>query len=562
MSVLFLLAPAIIVLIAGYLFYSRYLARLLNLGSLQKTPAHERRDDVDYVPAKMPVLLGHHFASIAGAAPIIGPVLAAQYGWLPVYLWIVFGGVFIGAVHDFTALTASVRHGGMSIGTIIETYLGRKGKLLFLLFAWAALILVTAVFTRAVASTFAARGETATSSLFFIALALLFGVAVHRFKVPLWAASIVGGVMLLCCLYCGYFLPFPRIWSVRGGTDPMVVFWTVIISVYVFIASVTPVHILLQPRDYLNSFLLYAMLGVSIAAIFVSAPVTRGPAVTTFSVEGLGPLFPMLFISVACGAVSGFHSMVASGTTAKQLYKETDARPVAYGGMLIESLLAVIALISVVYVSRNVYLARLFGGPGGADPVGAFSEGVSYMMVSLGFGRDFGRVFIALAVSAFALTSLDTAVRLARFTFQEIFSFSDAHSTREKTGPGGDVARFLSNRYAATAITVSAAVGLLLTGEGLNLIWQLFGAANQLLASLALMAVTIWLSRLRKKTWFTFVPMVMMYVVTVSALGWKLAGSLRDGGFLTASIAAALILLAFALAVEYIRSCIRNSEKT
>ena len=545
MNTAILLAMAILALAGGYLFYSRYLSRILGLGSLEKTPAHTLRDGVDYIPAKMPVLLGHHFASIAGAAPIIGPVIAAQYGWVPVYLWILLGGIFLGAVHDFVTLVASVRNRGLSVGSIIERYLGPTGKLLFLIFAWATLLLVIAVFTRVVSATFVSQPQVATASILFMVLAVAFGVAVNVLRVPLWLATVVGVILLAGCLYGGGLLPFPRILEAGDGADPMLMFWFVALMGYIFVASVTPVNILLQPRDYLNSFLLYAMLGLSVVAIFVSRPEVAGPAITTFDVEGLGPLFPLLFVTVACGAISGFHSLVASGTTAKQLDRETDARPVAYGGMLIESLLAVIALLSVVYVSKETYLQRLFTEHG-KNPVEAFSEGISYFMISIGIGQEAGRVFIALTVSAFALTSLDTATRLARFTLQEMFQRGGE--------PRGAAALVARNRFVATAITAGAAFGLLMLGKGLSLLWQLFGAANQLLAALALMAATVWLARTGRRNFFTRIPMVLMMLVTLCALVLKLVESIRTGSWVITGIAVLLLGLSLALGVTYLRA--------
>jgi len=546
MNTAILLAVAMLALAGGYLLYSRFIARALGLGSLEKTPAHTMRDGVDYVPARMPVLLGHHFASIAGAAPIIGPVLAARYGWMPVYLWILAGGIFLGAVHDFVTLVASVRNKGLSVGSIIEKYLGSTGKLLFLLFAWATLLLVIAVFTSAVSKTFIKTPSVATASILFMVLAVAFGVVVNYLRVPLWIATVVGVVLLAGCLFGGYLLPFPRVIEAGTGPDPMMTFWFIALVGYIFIASVTPVNILLQPRDYLNSFLLYAMLGLSVVSIFISRPEVAGPAVTSFDVENLGPLFPLLFVTVACGAISGFHSMVASGTTAKQLDKETDARPVAYGGMLIESLLAIIALLSVVYVARETYLGRLYGAGGKANPIGAFSEGVSHFMVSLGIAQDYGRVFIALTVSAFALTSLDTATRLARFTLQEMFQRG-----REPRGAAAIISR---NRFVATAITAGAAFGLLMMGETLGLLWQLFGAANQLLAALALMAATVWLSRTGRGNLFTLIPMVLMYIVTLSALLLKLVSTVKAGSWFVAGVVVLLLGLALALGVTYLRA--------
>jgi carbon starvation protein len=504
MSAILFLGGGIAAFLVAYWLYAGRIARDLGLGQGDPTPAHTMADGIDYVPARMPVLLGHHFASIAGAAPIIGPVLAAQFGWAPVYIWIILGGIFLGAVHDFISLVASVRHQGRSIGTIIERYLGSHGKILFLLFAWATLILVVAVFTLVVAKTFVTTPAVATASVLFIILAVAFGIAVYRFKTNFALASVIGVILLGASLYIGVLFPFPRLFEITADGDPMVPFWQLILLGYIFVASVAPVNILLQPRDYLNSFLLYAMLGVALLAILVAPPTIQGAAFVAFNVEGLGPIFPILFVTVACGAISGFHSMVASGTTSKQLNREADARPIGYGGMLIESTLALLALLTAVSVSQSEHLALLKGGP-----VHVFSTGLANFMSALGIPFSLGLGFAGLAVSAFALTSLDTATRLARFTVQELAT---------RPGRPDEQQNLLArNRFVATALTVGAGASLIFSGQTMSL-WKIFGSANQLLAALALMAVTVWLAATKRKTIYTFVPMILMYLVTVCAL--------------------------------------------
>lgn len=531
----------LVLLLLGYRFYGTFVASRLGVGELQATPAHTMRDGVDYVPARRAILMGHHFASIAGAAPIIGPVLAAQFGWAPVFVWIIIGAVFMGAVHDFTSLVASVRHEGRSIGMIIERYLGRTGKLLFLLFAWSALILVIAVFTLVVARTFVTSPEVATASMLFILLAVAFGVAIYRLKVNFVIGSVVGVVLLGVCLYLGVLFPFPRLFPVEGDGDPMLQFWHVALLVYVFIASVLPVNILLQPRDYLNSFLLYAVVGLSVIAVFVAPPAIRGDAFIGLEVDKVGPIFPMLFVTVACGAISGFHSMVASGTTAKQLNREEDAKAVGYGSMLIESALALLALLTAVVVSRQEYSSLLLAS-GKANPVNVFSSGVAGFLSALGVPSHLGKGFAALAVSAFALTSLDTATRLARFSVQELAM---------KTGQTADRQNLLvRNRYVATGLTVGLAALLLLSGSTMT-IWRIFGSANQLLAALALMAVTVWLSARKRKSLFTFIPMVFMYIVTVSALVLQLIEFARERPVNVTLLAVVVVLLVLALLLAY-----------
>jgi len=503
MSSIILIVLAVICFIAGYTFYGRFISKRLGIDPSRKTPAHTMRDNVDYVPARAPVLLGHHFASIAGAAPIIGPITAAVFGWIPVFLWIILGSIFIGAVHDFTSLIASVRHKGQSIGKIIEEYIGEKGKRLFLIFAWATLVLIIAAFAILVAKTFVLTPAVATSSSLFIFLAIIFGLSIYRMNTPLIVATIVGVALLLTCVWLG--VKFPLVFtSVKSQGQ---VIWTWILLLYIFVASVTPVWILLQPRDYLNSFLLYLVLLGAFIGIFFTNPPVELPAFSSFidreTETKLGLLFPFLFVTVACGAISGFHSLVASGTTAKQLDREPHARPVGYGGMLIEGLLAVIALITVVSLSKSDYLTKL----GTETPIKLFSSGVGTFVEKLGIPENVGITFAALAISAFALTSLDTATRLGRFAFQEFF----------KSDNQTPVQNFLTNRFIATFCTVLPGGILALSGSYLT-IWPIFGSANQLLAALALLAGSIWLAKKGQKNEFLRYPMYFMFAVTLSAL--------------------------------------------
>ncbi len=524
MSAVVLLVLGIAAFIAAYALYGAFLARQLGVDPDRETPAHTLRDGVDYVPAKPAVLLGHHFASIAGAAPIIGPVTAAVFGWLPVYVWIVLGGIFLGAAHDFMALVASIRHEGKSIGEVVEEHLGRSGKSLFLVFAWSALILVIAVFADVVASTFIKNPPVATASLWFIVLALGFGIVAYRTRVPFWAASVAGVALLFGGLMAAQALPLDLVsWLEHGrGMEAAAAataakrIWLLILFLYVFIASVTPVQILLQPRDYLNSYLLFAMIGLGLLGVLVANPEIRFEASTGWHDEKLGSLFPVLFVTVACGAISGFHSLVASGTTAKQLDRESHARPVGYGGMLIESLLAILALVAVITMTQDRYAG--FFAPGGGGPVPAFSNGLGDFIATLGIPRDLAVSFVALAVSAFALTSLDTGTRLARFSFQEFFERHD----------GSRPSPLAANRYLATAVSIALAMALVfpemthpVTGQKVaawKMIWPIFGSANQLLACLALLAVSVWLARRARASWFALLPMVFMFAVTMTSL--------------------------------------------
>jgi carbon starvation protein len=491
-----LIILAIIFYLTAYKFYGNFITRKLKINSNNETPSHTMYDGVDYVPAKTPVLLGHHFASIAGAGPIVGPVIAAGFGWLPVYIWAILGSVFIGGVHDYTSIIASVRHQSKSIGYVIEKYIGISGKKLFLLFAWATLILVIAVFTIIVSNTFANIPSAGTSSILFMVLAIIFGLAIYRLKVPLWIASIFGIILLFLCIPAGQAFPL-QLSSFE---------WQLILFGYIFIASVTPVWILLQPRDYLNSYFLYALILGGIIGLFFFSPNLNMPAFATFSLDKVGYLFPALFVTVACGAVSGFHSIVASGTTAKQLNKETDGKLIGYGGMLIEGVLAVLSLVAVASLSNSQYLDIL----NNKGPVTAFSMGVASFIESiplLSISVPTATTFVALAVAAFALTSLDTATRLARYSFAEFFEISE---TKEQSF-------LVKNRYASTAITVGVGAALTLSGQSMT-IWPVFGSANQLLAALALLAITVWIANQKQNYLFTLIPMLFMFSITLTAL--------------------------------------------
>ena len=521
MNALWIVIISIIVFIVAYITYGSWLAKQWGIDPTRKTPAHEMNDGVDYVPTKPAVLLGHHFASIAGAGPINGPIQAAIFGWVPVLLWIVVGSIFFGGVHDFGSLFASVRHKGKSIGEVIHTNMGKKGMMLFSVFAWLTLLLVVAAFTNIVASTFASVPAAASSSLMFIVLAVAFGYAVYRKGLSLKIGTIVGVIALFLCVYLGYLFPL----QLSLNT------WIVIMMVYIFIASTAPVWILLQPRDYLNSFLLYAMIAGAVLGIVIFRPSIQLPAVTGFNVNGQ-LMFPMLFVIVACGAISGFHSLVASGTTSKQIDNEKDAKAIGYGAMLIEGVLAVIALVTAAYVSNGELTELLKGGP-----VNVFSSGVGTFMSKFGIPFDIGKSFVALAVSAFALTSLDTATRLGRFIFQEFFD-----------NPEKEKQSIFTNMYVSTAITVI--IGGYLAAGGYARIWPLFGSAIQLLAALSLLAVAVWLKKTGKNYHMLTIPMIFMLVVTLFALVLLIKSNLAAGNYILVVFPVLLFVLAIVLAKE------------
>jgi len=470
MNSLTLLLLGILLFLVAYATYGAYLAKHWGIDNERKTPAHTCRDDIDYCPANAKVLLGHHFSSIAGAGPITGPIAAAIFGWLPVYLWIVIGSIFVGGVHDWGSLFASIRHDGKSIGEIIRVNIGARGKMLFNIFAYLTLVLVVAAFTDICASTFAfdpakpellSGARAGTASILFIFLAMAFGFFVYRKGANLTLSSIIGVALLFFSIWIGYQFPILKLTKFE---------WDVVLIVYIFAASTMPVWFLLQPRDYLCSFLLYAMLAGAVIGILIVRPAMAIPASVGFTIgEGVKAqyLFPMLFVTVACGAISGFHSLVGSGTSSKQLSTEKDTKLVGYGAMLIEGILAIIALITVGYV---------VGAKG--TPAQIFAGGVSDFMSNFGIPVSIGTVFVILAFSAFALTSLDTATRLGRYLFQEMTARADGKKS------------ILNNMYVATAITVG--LSALLLSYGYQKIWPIFGSANQLLAGLSLLAVSAW----------------------------------------------------------------------
>ena len=528
MNSLTLLLISALILFIGYVFYGGYLAKKWGVDDTRKTPAHTKYDGVDYVPAKSPVLLGHHFASIAGAGPIVGPIQAAIFGWIPVALWVLIGSIFFGGVQDFGSLFASIRHEGKSIGEIIESNMGKKGKKLFALFAWLTLVLVVAAFANIVADNFVSTPQAASASIFFIVLAILFGIAVYRFKMPLIPASVVGVLMLFGCIYLGFLFPI----ALSKQT------WIILLMIYIFIASVTPVWILLQPRDYLNSYLLYAMIIGALLGIVILRPEIQMDGFIGFNVGGQY-LFPVLFVTVACGAISGFHSLVGSGTSSKQLYKESDAKKIGYGAMLIEGLLAIVALITVAYIS-NKQFGNLLGNGG---PVNVFSEGIANFMASFGIPFGIGKTFTSLAISAFALTSLDTATRLGRFIFQEFFD-TNGLNNKEATK-----ANPLSNMYVSTTITVVCS-GLLAV-MGYEKIWPIFGSANQLLAAIALMAIAIWLANSNKSFKEFIIPIIFMFIVTIVSLCFNIKANIGVN-YALVIIAVLLLVLAIILIKEAI----------
>ena len=567
MNGIVLLLIGIAVLVCGYILYGRWLCKQWGVGeSTEATPAHTLRDDVDYVPAPAPVLMGHHFSSIAGAGPITGPITAAAtgFGWLACVLWILIGGIFFGGVHDFGALFASVRHGGKSIGEIISANMSLRAKRLFVIFAYLTLVLVVAAFAAIVAGTFGvtydetgaltaagvANAQVAMVSLMFIVMAIIFGFAVYRKGVNMKIASVIGVIGIALCIVIGL-----NFYPVQLSTNA----WMYIVGLYIIVASVAPVWILLQPRDYLSSFLLYAMLALAAIAVFMGNP-SMDTLPLLNKADNATPVFPVLFTTIACGAISGFHSLVGSGTTSKQLDKEKDAKPIAYGGMLIECALAIMTLIAVAHAYSFNDTDLAFKGA-----TAIFGGGIASMIdPSRGTVYSVLYTLLVLTYSTFCLTSLDTATRMGRFMFQEFWLDGTKGETPQNvTG----YKKVLSNPYVATLITVF--LGITLGMNGYGKIWALFGSANQLLAALALLAIAAWLGNIGKKNAMCWIPMFFMLAVTLFSLGINTknqiglitAGGADWGPWVQAIVGVLLIVLAIVLAVEGVQTIFFKNKK-
>ena len=562
MNGILMMVIAIVVLGGAYLLYGRYLQNKWGIDPNAKTPAYELQDGVDYVPADTNVVFGHQFASIAGAGPINGPIQAAIFGWLPVLLWILIGGVFFGAVQDFASMYASVKNKGRTIGYIIEEYIGKLGKKLFLLFCWLFCILVVAAFADVVAGTFngftvpevagqavekiSANGAVAMTSILFIFEAVALGMILKYAKLNKWVNTVIAIAMLVVAVVIG--LNFP-VYLTRET-------WHLFIFAYIFIASVVPVWALLQPRDYLNSYLLIFMIVGAVVGIFVSNPSCNLQAFTSFNVDGQY-MFPILFVTIACGAVSGFHSLVSSGTASKQIKNEKNMLPVSFGAMLMESMLGVIALIAVASFAKGEAAAQ-----GLTTQPQIFAGAIANFLSAVGLPHNLVFTLINRAVSAFALTSLDSVARIGRLSFQEFFL--DEGVTDDNMTPFQKV---VTNKYFATVITLVLA--FLLAKVGYAEIWPLFGSANQLLSVLALVACAVFLKKTKRQGWMLWVPMFFMMAVTFTALGmtiYKLSGAfattgLSLGNTLQLIFAVLLLILGVIVAVQGVKKLFEKNEE-
>ena len=566
MTALIIVLVAIALLFIGYVTYGSWLAKQWGIDPKRKTPAVEMEDGVDYVAAPPAVLMGHHFSSIAGAGPINGPIQASVFGWVPVFLWCIIGGIFFGGLQDFGSLFASIRHDGKSVGEIIKDSMGKRAQKLFIIFALLVLILVIASFVNVVAGTFFTASDadvvfgittnptgnqtTAMISVLFIVLAIIYGLLTNRAGLKTGPATVIGIIGIVAIVAIG----------MNVGLAMNRLAWIVFVGVYITVASLIPVWIMLQPRDYLSSFLLYAMMilavvGIAIAAFTGSAHFDM-PAFTGWNSK-IGTLFPALFITVACGACSGFHSLIATGTSSKQLNNEKHAKAIGYGSMLIESALGVVALIAV----GMVYAKYNDGGFG--SPSAAFAGGIGLMFGAEGSG-SYNTIYalLTLAVSVFALTSLDTGTRLSRFMFSELFLKDGEATWKDAKG----VRKFLAHPLVGTGLMVI--IGCVLGALSLSQIWGLFGAANQLLAGIALMAVAAWLGNAGKNNKMFYIPMVFMLAATITSLIITVkkkivmigGGAAMWGDWFQLIFAVAMVILAVFLIVEAARTFSKQAK--
>ncbi len=529
MNALFVVLAAAILFLLAYRFYGKLFGqKVLGLDPDRSTPAQEINDGIDYVPTRPAVLFGHHFASIAGLGPIVGPAIAVVWGWLPAILWVVFGSIFIGAVHDFAVLGISIRHRGRSIGDVADEVLGPRARILFMLIILFAIVLAMGVFILVIKDLFSYYGADITArahpeavlpSLGLIVVATIIGYLIYKKNLPFGLTIAIGVFLMFALLFAG--VAFPLFIEFKQ-------FWVFLLLGYAFVASVLPVWLMLQPRDFLSSFNLYAMLILLTLALFVANPGIAAPALNTAAMNNPGAnlpdLVPFLFITIACGAVSGFHCMVSSGTTSKQLRNEKDARVIGYGGMLTEGFLAVLVVVGCTAGYTAAQWGELYSGwlgdAGIGIKIGAFVTGAANITASIGIPTVIGSTFFAVTIVAFALTTLDTGTRLTRYTLEELFRIMR-------------LPVFFTNRYTASALAV-VMIGYFalmdLGGKPAGLaLWKLFGTSNQLLAGIALLVATIYFFKQGRPSWFTFLPMLFMLVITTWALAASLAGWVETG---------------------------------
>ena len=556
MNGLLLLGLSALILVVAYLFYGRYLVKTWGIDPKATTPAVAKEDGTDFVPTNKWSVFAHQFSSIAGAGPVTGPVMAMMFGWLPAFLWVIVGGVFFGAVQDFGALYASVKTEGKSMGQIIEKYIGRKGKKLFFLFCWIFTLIVIAAFADMVAGTFngisadgaklAPNASAASISILYVFVAMAFGLFLKKVKLEGLPKVILGIALIIAMLALGIMFP---VYATKTT-------WIYVVFVYIFFASVTPMWLLKTPRDYLTTFLFIGMIVAAVIGVFVSNPTITTPAFVGFKSASGSYIFPTLFVTIACGAVSGFHSLVSSETSSKLVENEKDMLQVGYGSMLLESLLAILVIVIVGALPNlkasgvldstlaNMALADT------ATPFTKFSAGVTGLVAQLGLPQSWGLCIMTMFVSALALTSLDAVARISRMSFQEFFE------VEEEQEPSGLV-KVLTNKYVSTII--SLVCGYLLSLGGYVNIWPLFGSANQLLAAMVLISLAVFLKVTGRKGFMLYIPMVLMFIVTMTALVQAIYGIVMKlfvtGGFVLMvdglQLVVAILLVALGLMVGF-----------
>lgn len=532
MNSLLIVFVSLLFFFLAYKFYAAIFVKIFNIDPHRKTPAHTKYDGVDYVPAKhWSVLFGHHFSSIAGAGPIVGPLLAvAAWGWLPGLIWVIVGTIFIGGVHDFSALVISIRHDGNSIADITKETISKHARIVFLLFVWTTLILVISVFVYLCAKTFVASPDIVVPSLGLIPVAVVTGFLMYNLKVRQSISTVFGLGSLLILIFIGEKFPI----LIQNNAQTV---WSIVLLVYCFIASIAPVQILLQPRDYLSAFLLLFGVVFGYLGIVITAPKITYPAFIGWN-GSEGALWPVLFITVACGAISGFHALIASGTTSKQLGNERDAKKIGYGAMIAEGIVAIMAILLVsAAFSNKDELGRLIG-QGGPGPVGIF--GSAYGTATKKFLGVFGGSFAIMVLNSFILTTLDSATRIGRYLTEELFR--------------------VKNRYISTLVIVSLSGWLGLSGEWTE-IWPVFGAANQLIAALALIVITGWFLIRRKPIWYTIIPTAFMLVTTIVALLLKIKEYFYTKNVILFFISVVLLLMAFFIVWESVRHLHRKKKE-
>lgn len=504
MSIFLVALTACGIFLTGYLVYGRRLATWFDLSPARTTPAHAMSDGVDYVPAKAPFLLGQHFSAIAAAGPIVGPILAGVwFGWLPALLWIVFGAVFFGAVHDFSSLVGSVRHQAQSIVAIVREQLGPRAHALFMGFVWLSLLYVIIAFTDLTSSSFVEAtygGGVASSSSLYLVAAVAMGLCLYRLRLPLWLATGLFLPVVAWIIWYGQSIPFalPPVGSIR----PQLI-WNGIILAYCFVASIIPMWLLLQPRGYLGGFFLYIVLAAGVIGLLLGGERIQYPAFLGWTSQRGLPLFPMLFVTVACGACSGFHGIVSSGTTSKQISREPDCRLVGYGGMLLEGLVAVIALSTVMLLAPGDPTLT-------QSPDRIYANGLSHFVERFGVNRDFARSFALLAFATFIYDTLDVATRLGRYVFQELTGW------KGWWGRMGATLATLALPALCVSLTIRDASGTIVPAW--KVFWTIFGTSNQLLAALTLLTITVWLKRSNRPWWLTALPAAFMVTMTLWSL--------------------------------------------